>query len=289
MGNFFSKNEQSKSPVSTGDEEKQSNQTDVLILKEDGYHYIIDGLKVTGTGIILRKKYKDETAGEVTYKFNVCEENRVAMSKDEQERLGSQPYMLNKICLDKNGEVIPDELLGKWIYKRMNKLSEVGELLESEAWAFVSEARYNCEDFADRHFPMALNRERIKKNETINECAVRLLSEELYRKFKNNKKLPKYKFIHELNGKRAIVVYFVDEEDTETDQKIIDEKGKSNYFCAKDIAEFGRNDILETRNHRFCSEEEVDKLMNDFLEKNKTKDLSRWGGKTMWVECKKHF
>lgn len=39
MGNFFSKNEQSKSPVSTGDEEKQSNQTDVLILKEDGYHY----------------------------------------------------------------------------------------------------------------------------------------------------------------------------------------------------------------------------------------------------------
>ena len=58
MGNFFSKDEQSKSPVSTGGEEKQSNQTDVLILKEDGYYYTIDGLKVTGTGIILRKKYK---------------------------------------------------------------------------------------------------------------------------------------------------------------------------------------------------------------------------------------
>ena len=289
MGNFFSKNEQSKSSVSTGGEEKQSNQSDVLILNEDGYHYTIDGLKVTGTGIILRKKNKDETTGEFTYKFNVCEENRVAMTKDEQERLGSQPYMLNKICLNKNGDVIPDGLLGKCIYKRMNKLSEVGELLESEAWAFVLEARHNCEDFADRYFPMALNRERIKKNETINDCAVRLLSEELYRKLKNNKKLSQHKFIHELRKKRAIVIYFVDEEDTETDQKIIDEKGKSNYFCAKDIEEFGRNDILETRNHRFCSEEEVDKLMNDFLEKNKTKDLSRWGGKTMWVECKKHF
>jgi len=264
-----------------------TNNIVVLKLKEDGYHYTPGGLKITGTGIILRKKYQYKIWSKT--KYNVCEENRVAMGETEQERLGSQPYMLNKICLDKNGEVIPDELLGNWLYKRMNKLSEIQDLSQSEVEKIVSEARKNCEDFVDQYFPMALNRERIKKNEIPNDCAIRLLSEELYKKLKKGKKLPQYKFIHELRGKRALIVYFVEDEDTEVDQEIIDEKGQSNYFCAKDIAEFGRNDILETRNHRFCSEEEVNNLMDDFLEKNKSKDLSRWGGKTMWEKCKKHF
>ena len=69
-----------------------------ITLAADGYYYINDH-KITGVAM-WRRENNDFT--------RIYKENRVVMTHTEQEKLGSnQPFMLPRVLLDNNGNVMP--------------------------------------------------------------------------------------------------------------------------------------------------------------------------------------
>ena len=105
-------------------------------------------LAISGVSMALRKTNRDTGKRQV----RVGIENRVALTKAEQEEIGAaQPYLLpDGDLLDKSGEVIPDTKVGHLIYDRMNK-GKGSKLSTSQAQEIADLARERGREWS-RHF-----------------------------------------------------------------------------------------------------------------------------------------
>jgi len=192
----------------------------------------------TGCGILLVMP----TATGV--QVNICEENRVALTKQEQQNIGGQqPYMLPDITLNHMGEPIDALELGRWIHMRKN-----ASATDEQARVAHANARKNHDAFSNngRHFLHIVLRERKKTDETDKAVVVRLLKEEYNRMFTID--VPEPDFLYRREGSKTYqCMYIVHVESTQ----ILSITRKSNYFCPKALPELCNNDYYETRNHRF--------------------------------------
>ena len=243
------------------------------------YCHIPSNVTITGCAVALFRGVDE---------IMVCEENRVVLSYQEQQALNSkQPYMLpSPTTLDHYGNPIPSTRLGRLLHKRMNKRKKMDdiEIKDEEALALVSQAQLNHARFAmqGRYFRHVVLRERTKKGETHSATCSRLLKEEFYRKFTGS--VPQWDFVYQrkvaTKGRNsAILVYMIHVDDTEIDRTVLRMKGKSNYFCAKDLPDICSNDYNETRKHRFVSMKKARSMLEDFSNKYPVNvyDTSHWG------------
>ena len=255
--------------------------------KEDDYYYINE-LKITGVGWLIR-------SGENRSGF--CIENRVALTKKEQKDIGdSQPFMLNEQTYDHKGKIMNDSLLAEAYKNKMISKGKHIKLKENDSGniinQIISTAKNRNKVFEERHFPMALLREAVKKSEDPMNALIRGLSEECKKKFKSDIEMPEHKFVYERYNKTCIIVYFVNNDSLIDDEDAINKMGKCNYFCAKSIYCIN-NDYLETRSHEILTNDEIETRLVEFESKFGKNgigcDLRFWGGLTMWTECKKYF
>ena len=283
---------------------------------DDGWYYIGD-VKITGVAL------RHTSCG----KTRVYTENRVAMTKNEQKKLGSkQPYMLPQVCMGPNGPIphqqardalwehitakckeAEDEKPGKGValmrgmcnpYSEENPVewevqNDGPSTKEMLYWATVMRQSL----YAKRHFPMPILREALKKHETPFDGLVRLLEEECRETLKNRAfpEVARHKFVYYRTGRRgttAQLVYDIDDSQVDWNMDAVEKRGKSNYFCAKAIPYFGNNDYLETRNPVLMTDEEVSEKLEEFTqmygENGLGCDLSRWGAPAFWKEFLKH-
>ena len=246
--------------------------------QETGRWFTMDGVKISGVALALRQRNPDTQEWTV----DICEENRVTLTGDEQDEIGSaQPYLLpDEDLLDKDGEPISTVTIGKIIHKNRNKLNEIEEISEDDANNIVDECRKYTQRFKGRHFKHVVLRERLKKNDISLEDAVRrLLSEEACRKFKQGKGPGKHSLIYVRQGSSsAVITWVVDIADTCLDTVSLKKRGFCNWFSPKKCPEICDNDYFETRNHSFVSMEIALKTLVDFQTTYNDYDLSRWGG-----------
>ena len=131
----------------------------------DGFWYVNSEkglLKVTGVAWLLRSKEKYS---------GFCIENRVALTKAEQEEIGdSQPFMLPELTYISTGFTIEDEVLANmYIHKMNTKGKQIlfnnpnTDSYENEINQVIADAKERQIRFKERHFPMAVLREAIKK------------------------------------------------------------------------------------------------------------------------------
>tara|TARA_B100000963_G_scaffold155233_1_gene135101 strand:- start:34601 stop:35470 length:870 start_codon:yes stop_codon:yes gene_type:complete len=261
---------------------------------EDGYYYVNSEsglLKVTGVAWLTRR-------GTMS---GFCIENRVALTKAEQKEIGdSQPFMLPENTYDFQGFTINDKVLAK---KYMDKMKAKGKSILfnnpntlsslTEIEQVIDDAKERQKRFEDRHFPMAVLREAVKKDETPQEALVRGLREECKVKFVKGDSIPEHAFVYERRKNTCLLVYFIDCSLLETDCDAELKAGCCNYFCAKSLDELIDNDYMETIDHRILENEEIDSRLEEFEKKFGEEglgcDLRYWGGLEMWRECKKHF
>lgn len=270
-------------------ESKSHNKSNILCLNWDGYYYV-DGLKITGVGWLIR---------DGSDKSNFCIENRVALTKDEQNKIGDkQPFMLNSVTYDKHGVSMEDSVLAKCYLDKMTskgkgvKLTKQVDTIMSFVLAqIVEDAKKRAIIFKDRHFPMALLREAIKENEHPKEALVRGLKEECKKKFKDSN-IPEHTFVYERRGNTALLIYLISYSALEIDVQAVEKTGSCNYFCAKSLPIIN-NDYLETKNHEILDNRVIEEKLKSFEVRFGNKgigcDLKYWGGLKMWEECKKHF
>lgn len=278
-----------------------------IIYKEDGWYYIGD---VKITGVSIRRTSNGKT--------KVFTENRVAMTKNEQKKLGSkQPYMLPQVCIGPNGPIsqqnardalwehiivkcreAEEEKTGKGValmrgmcnpYSEESPVEwEVQKDNESTKemlyWATVMRQSL----YSKRHFPMPILREALKKNEHPHEGLCRLIEEECREELLMH---PDIKFVYYRTGRcgtTAQIVYDIDDSLVGPNEDANKKRGNCNYFCAKAIPYFGINDYLETRNPVLMSDEEVSEKLKNFTrlygENGIGCDLSRWGALAFWNE-----
>ena len=204
-----------------------------------------------------------------------------------------QPFMLPKICKNSKQEEMEPVHLGRLIHKRMNKLENIDfNVPDDDALKLFDQACRNHDRFAlsgGRHFKHVVLRERAKKGETHKDTCARLLREEFYRKFVGS--VPQYDFVYQrTEGSSGLLVYLINVDETEIDETVLEEKGKSNYFCAKDIEEICNNELNETRLHEFVNVEEARVILSTFSERFPSDifDTSRWGGLDLFEAVMKY-
>lgn len=287
---------------------------DDIILKEDGWYYIGD-VKITGVSM------RHTSVG----KTRVYTENRVAMTKNEQKKLGSkQPYMLPQVCIGPYGPITHQEARDALWEHMVLKCREAEEETTGKGVALM---RGMCNPYSEenpvewevqndgpstkemlywatvmrqslydkRHFPMPILREALKQKEHPLEGLTRLLAEECREAFKPAAK-PEIKFVYYITSRRgttAQLVYDIDDSLVNWHHTAIETRGKCNYFCAKAIPYFGNNDYLETRNPVLMTDEEVTAKLEEFTqmygENGLGCDLSRWGALAFWKEFNKNL
>jgi hypothetical protein len=251
--------------------------------------------EISGCGIALIRKREDGKKG-----ISVFEENRVFLTEEEQEKIGSaQPYMLGEQTLNAKGEVMSPIELGKLIYQKKNKIKTPVDISDEEATEFYQNARDDFEKFKNRYFQMAVYRERRKKSkdkdgnkkyENLDDMFRRLLKEELLKKLKEGCTIPKVAFADKRpGGSSYMLVYIVNDDILEDDQEAIQEKGKSNYFCSKALPGVCNNDFYETRDRRFMLLNDVENLLTKCATNFKNYDTSRWGAKRLFEAVKPHL
>jgi hypothetical protein len=220
----------------------------------------------------------------------IGDENRKALTDEEQKEIGSaQPYTLPENTIDYNGNVIDNVTLGRMVYQRQYKLKVMEEIPEKQALDITRQCISDGKRFKDRNFKMVGFRERKKRPKKVEVDGVeiiqeehprktfdRLLEEEFGRKF-IGEEVPE-PFLYSPPGRSSqMLVYPVDIKLTNIDNNLLAKKGKSNYFCAKDIPKICNNDYYETRNQRMVHVAEAYRILIEFGEKYKECDLSRWG------------
>ena len=237
-------------------------------------------LGISGVSMALRKTNKDTGKRQV----RVGIENRVALTKAEQEEIGSaQPYLLpDGDLLDKDGMVIQDIKVGRIIYDRMNN-GELNTLDPLESQKITDLARERGRRWWSRHFRHAIWREGLKGSDvSIIEALERLLREEGGRKFKPGIRPNKYSMIYMRPGGRSgQVVFVIDYEDTTVDMDVLRMKGLCNWFSPKKCPAICDNDYFETGEYIFMSEELAEKYLTEYGDEMEGLgcDLSRWGAK----------
>ena len=237
-------------------------------------------LTISGVSMALRKTNRDTGKRQV----RVGIENRVALTKAEQEEIGSaQPYLLpDGDLLDKDGMVIPDIKVGRIIYDRMNN-GELNTLHPLESQKITDLARERGRLWWSRHFRHAIWREGLKGSDvSIIEALERLLREEGGRKFKPGIRPNKYSMIYMRPGGRSgQVVFVIDYEDTTVDMDVLRMKGLCNWFSPKKCPAICDNDYFETGEYIFMSEELAEKYLTEYGDEMEGLgcDLSRWGAK----------
>ena len=272
----------------------ESKTQNITFVEEDNSYYIGD-LKITGVAWLIR---------DGANKSSICLENRVALTKAEQEEIGdSQPFMLNNITYDINGSTLFDETLAKAYFDKM--LSKDKNILfknpNTQPWIenetnsieqIIIDAKERAIRFKERHFPMAVLREGIKKGEHPSTALIRGVKEECKKKFKEGIQLPRHKFVYERRKNTCLLVYFVENNNLEIDIEATKCAGKCNYFCAKSLKCIN-NDFLETKNHEILENGEIERRLHAFEKKFGEQgigcDLKYWGGLKMWNECKKYL
>lgn len=261
---------------------------------QDGRCYIKKGdktLVVTGVAWLIR--YGNDYS-------NLCVENRVALTKAEQLAIGdTQPFMLDEVTYDKDGNPIDDSTLAKAYLDKMVakgkevKLTQEAKDEESILIQIASDAKKRKKEFNIRHFLMAVLREQMKFLEKPIDALKRGLREECKKRFKEDTDEIQHKFVYERRENTCLLVYFVDGYALEDDEDAISRAGKCNYFCAKSLPGVIDNDYLETRSHEVISNKDIEghleAFAEDFGEDGIGCDLKYWGGMTMWQECKKYF
>ena len=257
-------------------------------LNEDGYYYI-NGLKITGVAAV-----------EVDYeqsKVGLCIENRTAHTKEEQKEFGlPQPFLLAEISKDAEGNEISQEKIAEAFIAKMEKKGKEikfspemnDDPYRNTVQKIIWDAKTRYYKFKDRRFPMIVKRESLNANETGEIGLKRLLREEFKKKFKSNASIPKYSFVYERRKQTCLLVYLVESSSLECDTEALAIQGEGTYFCSHSLPEICDNSYYETRNHTMVTFKEADKIMEKFsAEMNMLKcDLSRWGGKKFWDECK---
>lgn len=261
-------------PVRAG-ESKETTKEEIVL--RDGCHYI-RGLKITGVAWLTRN-------GKNHASF--CQENRVALTKDEQKAIGDkQPFMLPTVTFDPQGKIIEDSILVDAYNQKMKSKGK-------DVTVTATQAKEYCKRFKARHFPMAILREAIKGDEHPKEALRRGIQEECKRVFRENVDIPEHTFVYERRGNSCLLVYFVEKNMLRIDLGSIKRTGPCNYFCAKSLDGIIENDYLETRNHEMLENDEIEKRLlefqNTYGENGIGCDLKYWGGLKMWDECKKHF
>lgn len=251
-----------------------------VVYEESKECYFVNGMKITGVAWLIRNG-KD--------KSGFCIENRVALTKEEQQKIGDkQPFMLPKIVFDSQGKIFDDNILLE-AYKRKMEEKNIDIVITSD------EAKRFSLLFENRHFPMAVLRESVEGNENPLSTLKRGIKEECKKKFKENVDVPLYKFIYKRRGETCLLVYFIDDNLLEPDLEAIKAAGACNYFCAKSLKDisFVDNKWLETRNHEILDNIEIEKRLLSFEEKFGKDgfgcDLKYWGALKMWRECQKYF
>lgn len=219
-------------------------------------------------------------------KSSFCMENRVALTKDEQKAIGdSQPFMLEDITYDPSGKVIEDSILVDSYNKKMSEKNMDIAITAEQAKEYKTQ-------FSDRHFPMAILRESVKKSEHPVDALKRGLREECKKRFKDDSFVPTRTFYYE-RGLKCILVYFIDADMLETDPTAVEKKGRCNYFCAKSLKGVVDNDYLETKEHQILDNDVIEQRLLEFERKFGEKgigcDLKYWGGLKMWNKCKEYF
>mgnify|MGYP001377644220 CR=1 FL=1 len=264
---------------------------------DDGFYYVNSEkglLKVTGVAWLLRSKEKYS---------GFCIENRVALTKAEQKEIGdTQPFMLPELTYVPSGFTIEDEVMANmYIHKMNSKGKEIlfnnpnTDSCENDVEQVIADAKERQIRFKERHFPMAVLREAVKKDETPHDALQRGLREECKLKFFQGVTIPRHKFVYERRGNTCLLVYFIDRGTVCVDIDANLKAGCCNYFCAKSLGmnTLIDNDYLETVDHKMLENDEVERRLVEFEKKFGEEglgcDLRYWGGLEMWRECKKHF
>jgi len=290
---------------------------DNIVLNEgDGWYYV-DDVKITG--VAVRRTQQGKTI--------VYTENRVAMTKNEQTKLGSkQPYMIPQSAFGTENFITyqdAKDALWEHITQKCREVSaEKGprdavalmrgmcnpyseehpvewivpndKLVAKEMIYWASVMRQTL--YKKRHFLMPILREALKQNEHPTAGLVRLLKEECREDIKSGVSIDHIKFAYfrsSSRGDTAMLVYDVDSSKVEPSIEAINQKGKSNYFCAKAIPYFGNNDFLETKDPVIMETDKVSEMLEQFAntygENGLGCDLSRWGADKLWGESLKYM
>lgn len=265
--------------------------SDVVTMQEDGKCFI-NNLNITGVGWLIR---------DGNHSADLCIENRVALTKSEQNAIGdSQPFMLEDKTYNNIGDIIDDVVLAQVYIDKMTKkkksiklTKDVGDNSEDIIGQVIADAKMRADMFRERHFPMALLREGIKQFEMPFNALKRGIREECKKKFHESIEFIPHKFCYERYKNTCLLIYFIDVNMLIDDDEAISKAGKCNYFCAKSLPGVVDNDYLETRQHEMLTNDEIEKRLNEFNakfgENGINCDLKYWGGLNMWQECKKHF
>lgn len=258
--------------------------------------------EITGVGVVVVE------GGLV----RILQENRVAMTKEEQSEFGAQPFMLPDKCYDATGKKeIENTSIANAIRKQIEEDTREGKvafsttavqkLLEKGDDEIIKYAQDNAKRFKDYHFPMVVCRERLKpitiKNnegisermETPREGLIRLLDEEHRLHFPPTPDF--FDSLHQFEYQR---------EGSETKQVIylVNSKGlipisreEQYYFCARELPQLFNNDILETRGGVYKTRSDIDEDIRKFKEMcaYEKRDIKRWGQAKLWERCKKEF
>ena len=248
---------------------------------------------ITGVAVMLLKEHPD--TGE--WLVDIGEENRVVLTKDEVAEIGShQPYLLADGPLYRpDGTAWDDIEVGRIIHStrfasrwkdqkenRGKKLdpSEIPQITDEESLAVVAKAREYADRFEMRHFKMAVWREGIKLarkgksgDASLWDAVLRCLKEELYRIPKEGRltdanwyyAVPKNYCVYKRPGGSSYVIGFkIDVDDTQIDMATIRKKGFCNWFSPKKCPLICENDLFETRNHRFVTQDEAWHILSKF-------------------------
>lgn len=262
--------------------------------------------EITGVGVVVVE------GGLV----RLLQENRVAMTKEEQSKFGAQPFMLpdNK-CRDATGIEIDNKRIADAIRYEIKKdlskekkkrkvaffTTDVQKLLKMKDDEIITYAQNNAKRFQKYHFPMVVCRERLKpitiKNnegkfermETPREGLIRLLDEEHRLHFQHTPdfvaSLPQFEYQRE-GSETKQVIYLVNSKGL-----IPISREEQYYFCARALPQLFNNDILETRGGGYKTMGDIDKDIREFKKRcaGEERDIKRWGQAKLWERCKKEF
>lgn len=259
--------------------------------------------EITGVGVVVVE------GGLV----RILQENRVAMTKEEQSEFGAQPFMLPDKCYDATGKIeINNTSIAKAIRdtieedlskeKKKFSTTAVQKLLEKGDDFIIKYAQDNQDYFKNYHFPMVVCRERLKpitiKNnagkfermETPREGLIRLLDEEHRLHFRPTPdfvaSLPQFEYQRE-GSETKQVIYLVNSKGLIP----IKSRAEQYYFCARALPGLFDNDILETRGGVYKTRSDIDNDIQKFKKMcaDEKRDIKRWGQAKLWERCKKEF
>ena len=243
---------------------------------------------VPATGVAISLSKLDPDTGK--WLVDIGEGNRLVLTDEEKEEIGSyQPYTLpNQALLKHDGTKWDPVVVGRIIYEtkyalrwkgnkenRGNKLNvdEIPKITDEEALAVVMKAREYGVRFERRHFKMVWWREGIKLGKdgdtSLWVAVLRVLSEECGRVPKDGHLTTPLQYTHAYirpGGKSCVLCYNLNVDDTQIDVNTLRKKGFCNWYSPMKCPKICDNDLFETRNHRFVTEDEAWRELSEFEE-----------------------